>query len=236
MTARRLQIVNSAVLGLARRIGNPFEAVPFGFMTVRSLVLSAHIFSCFDHAELERVPPTVFGATPSAPVPSPRMIMHWSGRKPPMPRMPTPRACYDLGKLMLTNSPARIRTSLAPRRRTTRSTPHERTRHSRRHARRRGRLFSRSLGIASHHRGSRGFSPRPQIKRSPHVEPSDRGTRRRRSGASILTKSQVRTPLPQADDSYLASIGLLDHMPASAGRSPKGSVRVICPLESVRHK
>jgi HD-like signal output (HDOD) protein len=48
MTARILQIVNSAAIGLARRIGNPFEAVQYlGFGTVRSLVLAAHIFSSF---------------------------------------------------------------------------------------------------------------------------------------------------------------------------------------------
>jgi HD-like signal output (HDOD) protein/CheY-like chemotaxis protein len=48
MTARILQIVNSAAIGLARRISTPFEAVQYlGFGTVRSLVLAAHIFSSF---------------------------------------------------------------------------------------------------------------------------------------------------------------------------------------------
>lgn len=48
MTARILQIVNSAAIGLARRISNPFEAVQYlGFGTVRSLVLAAQIFSSF---------------------------------------------------------------------------------------------------------------------------------------------------------------------------------------------
>jgi HD-like signal output (HDOD) protein len=54
MTARILQIVNSAVLGLARKISSPFEAVQYlGFGTVRSLVLSAHIFSCFQRTNLK---------------------------------------------------------------------------------------------------------------------------------------------------------------------------------------
>ena len=54
MTARILQIVNSAVLGLARKISSPFEAVQYlGFGTVRSLVLSAHIFSCFEQTQLK---------------------------------------------------------------------------------------------------------------------------------------------------------------------------------------
>lgn len=54
MTAKMLQIVNSAAIGLARKVGSPFEAVQFlGLGTVRSLVLSAHIFSCFERINLE---------------------------------------------------------------------------------------------------------------------------------------------------------------------------------------
>lgn len=51
MTAKMLQIVNSAMFGLARKISNPVEVVQFlGTATVRSLVLSVHVFSAFDHA------------------------------------------------------------------------------------------------------------------------------------------------------------------------------------------
>ncbi|NOS72058.1 MAG: HDOD domain-containing protein [Verrucomicrobia bacterium] len=54
MTAKMLQIVNSASLGLARKITSPLEAVQYvGMGTVRSLALSAHIFSCFEHTELK---------------------------------------------------------------------------------------------------------------------------------------------------------------------------------------
>ncbi len=54
MTAKMLQIVNSAAIGLSRKVGNPFEAVQFlGLGTVRSLVLSAHIFSCFEQTDLK---------------------------------------------------------------------------------------------------------------------------------------------------------------------------------------
>ena len=54
MTAKMLQIVNSTAFGLARKISSPFEAVQFvGMGTVRSLALSAHIFSCFEHTELK---------------------------------------------------------------------------------------------------------------------------------------------------------------------------------------
>ncbi|HYG22915.1 MAG TPA: response regulator [Verrucomicrobiae bacterium] len=54
MTAKMLQIVNSAAIGLSRKVGSPFEAVQFlGLGTVRSLVLSAHIFSCFERTNLK---------------------------------------------------------------------------------------------------------------------------------------------------------------------------------------
>jgi HD-like signal output (HDOD) protein len=54
MTAKMLQIVNSAAVGLSRKVGSPFEAVQFlGLSTVRSLVLSAHIFSCFEHSGMK---------------------------------------------------------------------------------------------------------------------------------------------------------------------------------------
>ncbi|MBP9900952.1 MAG: HDOD domain-containing protein [Verrucomicrobia subdivision 3 bacterium] len=53
MTVKMLQIVNAASLGLGRRITSPQEAVQqIGLSAVRSLALSAHIFSCFEHTEL----------------------------------------------------------------------------------------------------------------------------------------------------------------------------------------
>jgi putative nucleotidyltransferase with HDIG domain len=63
MTAKILQLVNSAFFGLARRIGSPQEAVSLlGFDTVKALVLSAKIFSQFDaqrmrHLGLDRLWP-----------------------------------------------------------------------------------------------------------------------------------------------------------------------------------
>ena len=49
MTAKMLHIVNSAAFGLARKISGPFEAIQhLGTGTVRSLVLSVHVFSCFE--------------------------------------------------------------------------------------------------------------------------------------------------------------------------------------------
>ena len=49
MTAKMLHIVNSAAFGLGRNISSPLEAVQYvGTSTVRSLVLSVHVFSSFD--------------------------------------------------------------------------------------------------------------------------------------------------------------------------------------------
>ncbi len=54
MTAKILQLVNSAFFGIARRISNPVEAVQFlGVGRVRSLVLSLHVFSCFDDVRVK---------------------------------------------------------------------------------------------------------------------------------------------------------------------------------------
>ena len=52
MTAKILQLVNSAFFGVARRISNPADAVQhLGFDRVRSLVLSLHVFSCFEQVQ-----------------------------------------------------------------------------------------------------------------------------------------------------------------------------------------
>jgi HD-like signal output (HDOD) protein len=54
MTAKMLQLVNSAFFGIARKISNPVEAVQLlGVGTVRSLALCIHAFSCFDQAKLK---------------------------------------------------------------------------------------------------------------------------------------------------------------------------------------
>jgi len=53
MTAKLLQLVNSAFFGISRQISNPTEAVQFlGVGTVRSLAISLHAFSCFDQSKL----------------------------------------------------------------------------------------------------------------------------------------------------------------------------------------
>lgn len=53
MTAKILQLVNSAFFGIARRITSPVEAVQFlGVGRLRSLVLSLHVFSSFDEGKI----------------------------------------------------------------------------------------------------------------------------------------------------------------------------------------
>ena len=54
MTAKILQLGNSAFFGIARQIANPSEAVQYlGIERVRALVLSLHVFSCFEKAPLK---------------------------------------------------------------------------------------------------------------------------------------------------------------------------------------
>ena len=54
MTAKILQLVNSAFFGIARKISSPVEAVQFlGVGRVRSLVLSLHVFTCFDQSRIK---------------------------------------------------------------------------------------------------------------------------------------------------------------------------------------
>ncbi|HEY0455759.1 MAG TPA: response regulator [Verrucomicrobiae bacterium] len=53
MTAKVLQLVNSAFFGFPQKISNPAEAINFlGVNTVRSLALCIHAFSCFDQAKI----------------------------------------------------------------------------------------------------------------------------------------------------------------------------------------
>jgi HD-like signal output (HDOD) protein/ActR/RegA family two-component response regulator len=57
MTAKLLQLVNSAFFGLSRTISNPTEAVfHLGMQTVRSLALGVHIFSEFEEFHATKLP------------------------------------------------------------------------------------------------------------------------------------------------------------------------------------
>ena len=53
MTAKLLQLVNSAFFGFSRKVCNPSEAVQMlGIATVRSLAVSIHAFSCFEQSKV----------------------------------------------------------------------------------------------------------------------------------------------------------------------------------------
>lgn len=54
MTAKILQLVNSAFFGIARCVSNPTEAVQYlGVERVRGLVLALHVFSCVEHTRIK---------------------------------------------------------------------------------------------------------------------------------------------------------------------------------------
>ena len=53
MSAKILQLVNSAFFGLPRQVTSPVKAVQFlGFDTVKALVLSVKVFSMFSRSDL----------------------------------------------------------------------------------------------------------------------------------------------------------------------------------------
>ena len=53
MTAKILQLANSAYFGLQQHVASPQEAVIYlGFDTIRALVLSMQVFSQFDESKL----------------------------------------------------------------------------------------------------------------------------------------------------------------------------------------
>jgi HD-like signal output (HDOD) protein len=54
LTAKVLQVANSAAFGLSQRVSSPFEAVQFlGLATVRSIALAAHVFASFELASIK---------------------------------------------------------------------------------------------------------------------------------------------------------------------------------------
>jgi HD-like signal output (HDOD) protein len=54
LTAKMLQVANSAAFGLAHKVSNPFDAVQvLGLNAVRSIALSAHVFRDFEKIELK---------------------------------------------------------------------------------------------------------------------------------------------------------------------------------------
>ena len=55
LTAKMLQVANSAAFGLAHQVSSPFDAVQFiGLNAVRSIALSAHVFSDFEQVQIKK--------------------------------------------------------------------------------------------------------------------------------------------------------------------------------------
>jgi HD-like signal output (HDOD) protein len=64
MTAKILQLVNSAFFGLRRPISNPVQAVRLiGLQTVKARILAVQIFRGFDHSTLPGMSSTLSGIT-----------------------------------------------------------------------------------------------------------------------------------------------------------------------------
>ena len=93
MTAKMLHIVNSAAFGLARQISSPLDAVQYlGTGTVRSLVLSLHVFSSFDR-KVEGFSIDQFEGHALRCARLARALMESQGAKPARPKMPTSPGC-----------------------------------------------------------------------------------------------------------------------------------------------
>jgi HD-like signal output (HDOD) protein/ActR/RegA family two-component response regulator len=106
MTAKMLQIVNSAAIGLARKVSSPFEAVEYlGLGTVRSLVLSAHIFSCFQRQNLPGLSITRLWdhALKTSMIARRITVLEW-GRTMDADETFTAGMLHDVGKLMLADN------------------------------------------------------------------------------------------------------------------------------------
>jgi HD-like signal output (HDOD) protein/ActR/RegA family two-component response regulator len=106
MTAKMLQIVNSAAVGLAQRTNSTSEAVQFlGLNAVRSLVLSAHIFSCFDRFKLKWFSSTALSRHSLNCGMLSRRIMQLAGASDEEAEAAfVSGMLHDLGKLMLAHS------------------------------------------------------------------------------------------------------------------------------------
>ncbi len=103
LTAKMLQVANSAAFGLAQKVSSPFAAVQFlGMTAVRSIALSSHVFSNFERVPIKGFSPRQLwdGALRCARIT--RTIMQMEGAD----ENPTEDACAaamlrDTGKLML---------------------------------------------------------------------------------------------------------------------------------------
>lgn len=106
MTAKLLQIVNAASLGLARRFSNPTEAVQqLGIAAVQSLALSAHVFTCFESRALKGFSITKLWDHGANTARIARKILQLERADPTLAEEAyTAGMLHDIGKLMLANN------------------------------------------------------------------------------------------------------------------------------------
>ena len=103
MTAKVLQISNSAAFGLERQVHSPFDAVQYiGTSIVRSLALSAHVFATFESAELRSFSITRLWDHALKTAMLARAILRTSGAEPPdVEDAYTAGMLHDIGKMVL---------------------------------------------------------------------------------------------------------------------------------------
>lgn len=124
LTAKMLQVVNSAALGLRERVVDPLEAVQvLGLNTVRSLALSAHVFASFTPSQRINFPMDTLWAHLMNCGNRARGIMAVEGAdNASVEAAYTAGMLHDIGKLMLADSlPAEFQVALAQA--ATRDTP-----------------------------------------------------------------------------------------------------------------
>jgi HD-like signal output (HDOD) protein/ActR/RegA family two-component response regulator len=116
MTAKLLQIANSAAGGRATNAASPFEAVQFvGLSAVRSLALSAHIFRSFEHLKLSDFSITqLWDHTVRSGMIAAAIMRAERAETSEVDEAHIAGMLHDLGKLMLADSmPEKYRDSLA---------------------------------------------------------------------------------------------------------------------------
>jgi putative nucleotidyltransferase with HDIG domain len=116
MTAKLLQIANSAALGLERKLSSPFEAVQqLGLSMVRSLVLSVHIFSAFKQSQLQGFSiDSLWAHSMRTATVAQRLMQHEGAEQVEAEEAYIAGMLHDIGKLMLANSlPEKFQQALA---------------------------------------------------------------------------------------------------------------------------
>jgi HD-like signal output (HDOD) protein len=124
LTAKVLQVANSAAMGFREKIVDPLEAVQLlGLNTVRALALSAHVFASFTPSQRINFPMDALWAHLMSCGERARAIMQAEGADPAAVEAAyTAGILHDIGKLMLADSlPEEFQNALAQA--ATRDTP-----------------------------------------------------------------------------------------------------------------